>query len=171
MSARVTWWPASTNARPTAVPTTPAPTMKMRATSWMVSLCVSSRARSASESAERRRLDRFRLGDDGLGEDGVGERHARRRHARVVVADDLEQLDQVAASPLPVRAGGAPDRFDEPDEGVLDMAAQQVDVRDEDLRVDVVGVRRGYCTSLVDVDVRGPPEQAHLSEAHAGQLV
>ena len=60
-------------------------------------------------------------------EDGVGQGEARGGHPGVVVADDLEELDEMGPGPLAVGARRPADRVDEPEERVLDVATEQVE--------------------------------------------
>src|SRR5699024_12557915 len=69
---------------------------------------------------------------------------------RVFVADDREQVDQAEPDALSVIAGHAPPEVDQSAEGVVDMAAADVEVRDEQLRLDVIGVVRRLLTSAVE---------------------
>ena len=59
---------------------------------------------------------------------------------RVVVADRGEQPQQVLAGLVALVAGGPAHQVDQPVERVLDVPAEHVEVGDQGLRVDVVGV-------------------------------
>ena len=62
-------------------------------------------------------------------------------HPRVVVADGAEEPEQVLARLVALVAGRTADQLDQPDERVLHVAAEHVEVGDQRLGVDVVGVR------------------------------
>ena len=70
-------------------------------------------------------------------------------HPRVVVADGAEEPEQVLARLVALVAGRTADQLDQPDERVLHVAAEHVEVGDHGLGVDVVGVggapRPGRC--------------------------
>jgi len=72
----------------------------------------------------------------------------------------------VLAGPVAVVAGAAADQVDEAVEGVLDVAAEHVEVGHQRLRVDVVGVRRGRRTRGVEVGALRALE--HLRHRQAG---
>ena len=115
------------------------------------------------ESRTRRQPD-----DGSASEEGGGELLAAAEDAGVVVADGAEEAEQVLAGAVAVVAGGAPDQLDEPVEGVVDVAAEQVEVGHQDLGVDVVGRGGGGRAGGLEVDVLGALDQAGAGQAGRG---
>src|SRR5690349_14891297 len=72
-------------------------------------------------------------------------------HTGVVVADGAEEAEEVLAGLVAVVAGGTTDQVDEAVERVLDVAAEHVEIGDQRLGVDVVGVRGGGVAGGVEV--------------------
>ena len=76
-------------------------------------------------------------------EQGVREGAPGLDDALVAGPDDLEQLEQVLPGGVAVVVAGGPDGVDQPDERVLDVATEQVEVGDEGLGGDVRRSSRG----------------------------
>ena len=101
-------------------------------------------------------------------EQGVGEGAPGPHHTRVAGPDDLEQLEQVLARGVAVVIAGGPDGVDQPDEGVLDVAAEQVEVGDEDLGGDVGGCGRRGGARRLQVGAGRALHQPHLGQTQRG---
>ena len=67
-----------------------------------------------------------------------------------------------------VGVGRDPDGVDEPQEGVLDVPTEQVEVGDEDLRVDVGRRGRGGGPGRLEVDPLGALQETDLGEPQLG---
>ena len=102
---------------------------------------------------------------------GARHRAAGRDHAGVLAADDLEQVDEAHAHPLAVRAERRAQDVDEPAERVLDLAAEDVEVRDRELRVDVRRVGGGRRAGRLQVEVARAVEQSDLRQTGAREGV
>src|SRR5206468_2542179 len=113
--------------------------------SWSSPVCPrpSSSPRCRSDDASRRLVWLARAGpprhstgsrEPGLAagagglEEGAHERLAGSHDPLVRGADDVEELDEMLTGPVAVGVGRDPDGVDEPPEGVLDMAPEEVEV-------------------------------------------
>ena len=88
-------------------------------------------------------------------EQRAGELLTSLENPRVGVADRGEQAQQVLARLIAVLVRRPADELDQPVEGVIDVAAEQVEVGDEGLGVDVVGPGGRVGTRGVEIHVPG----------------
>lgn len=101
-------------------------------------------------------------------EQDPGQRRARGDDARVLRADHLEQLKKAQPRRVPVVTEIATHGLDEPPEGVLDMAADQIQIGGGDLRRHIARLLGGVVADLLRVHVPHPGEQFGLGETQLG---
>ena len=89
---------------------------------------------------------------------------------RVGGSDHGEELNQSSPDAFAVVSREAPDQLDQPAEGVLHMATADVEVGDEELRVDVVRPLGGCVARLVEVGTSSAGDEANTGET-LGDLV
>ena len=133
----------------------------------------SERARITRAAAARRAVAAARARGSLLRSRGGSEQQrrepaARADDARVGVADQREQLEQSLAHRSALVGGKQREQVEQAIERVVDVAAGEVEVGDEQLRVDVGGRGRGGGTRRLQVGALHAVEQSHLSETGAG---
>jgi hypothetical protein len=84
---------------------------------------------------------------------------------RVGRTDNSEQFDQTHAHSFAVVPGQPLDQVDEPSERVLDVTAADIQIRDQELRLDVVGMFGSRRTGGGKVRVSGASHQLDAGEA------
>ena len=75
------------------------------------------------------------------------------------------------ADPVALVAGRRPHEVEQSGEGVLDVAAEDVEVGDDDRGLDVGGVGRGGGPGRGEVDALGALHEAHLGQPELGVVV
>ena len=90
---------------------------------------------------------------------------------RVGGSDHGEELNQSSPDAFAVVSREAPDQLDQPAEGVLHMATADVEIGDEELRVDVVRPLGGCAARLVEVGASRAGDEANTGETLSDLVV